>query len=222
MELSRFLCPLNHDEYSTRIQSGPLCDGFHQFPKNLVNLAILKIHYLSLFFGANVKSYDRLQSPAELRFVTLDDIRPILKASLYGKHAHIDLMKALREITPEIARRRLEGLRRSCWELLYHMRYWQDIIIRAYGGDNSANDANDRDSWPGSGQMVDDSEWSALVDAFESGLEHFTELAEKEDLMKACPVWPQNHLIKDILVEICHNSYHLGQIVQILRGLQSQ
>jgi uncharacterized damage-inducible protein DinB len=149
----------------------------------------------------------------------MERTRPIIGSLLYGRHAHVDPRKVLKVVTPSTARKRLREGTHSCWELLYHMKYWQDIVIRAYQGNESVKDANDADSWPRPTQMKTDSEWNSLVTEFERGTEQLSTFAERGDLMQTCKVWPDAPLIHNLVVEIAHNSYHLGQIVNILKNL---
>jgi uncharacterized damage-inducible protein DinB len=148
----------------------------------------------------------------------LEEIRPIVKAALYGKHAHINPVKVLREVTPEIARERIEGVSRTCWDLLFHIVYWQEMVLRAYQGDESPAKANDRDSWPD--HMPTDAEWNGLVQKFENDLEQLNEMAGQDDLKRRTTAWPHSALLNDLLIMIAHNSYHLGQIVQLIRTHQ--
>ena len=144
----------------------------------------------------------------------------MVKESLYGKYAHIDPVKALKEITPELARRKLKGISRSCWDLVFHMNYWQDMILRAYDGDESPAKANDADSWPNTTNRPSDHEWTALVEEFEKGLGRLSNMAEQDDLTQSSKAWPHSSLLRDLFIMIAHNSYHLGQVVQLLRAHQ--
>ena len=148
----------------------------------------------------------------------MDEIGPALQAALYGRHAHIDPIKALKEITPEMARAKIEGFTRTCWDFLFHMTYWQDMVLRAYEGDEAPTKANDKDSWPD--HAPSDDEWTELVGKFERDLERLSQLAEHGDLELGSKAWPQSSLLRDLMLEVCHNSFHLGQIVQLLRAHQ--
>lgn len=150
---------------------------------------------------------------------SMEEMRPIVKSLLYGRHAHVDPRKVLEVVTPAIARKRVKEGQHSCWDLLYHMRYWQDVVIRAYQGDESVKDANDADSWPRPAQMKKDSDWTSLVTGFERGTEQLSTFAEKSDLMETCKVWPDAPLVHNLILEIAHNSYHLGQIVMTLKAI---
>jgi uncharacterized damage-inducible protein DinB len=144
----------------------------------------------------------------------------MLKDAFYGKFSHIDPINALKEITPELARKKVEGIERSCWDLVYHMDYWQDMILRAYDGEESPAKANDKDSWPDQNHVMSDEEWTALVEGFERGLERLSGLAEQDDLSRSSKAWPHSSLLRDMFIMISHNSYHLGQVVQLLRAHQ--
>jgi uncharacterized damage-inducible protein DinB len=137
---------------------------------------------------------------------------------LYGKHAHVDPKNVLGALSPAIAKKRIPGYEKSAWELLYHMWYWQDMVIRAYKGDKEAESATDRDSWPKPEDMDSDEKLEKMKEDFSNDLEYLTRLAENEDLMKKLEVWSGSPLAHNLLIEIAHNSYHLGQIVVLLKA----
>lgn len=151
----------------------------------------------------------------------MDWIRPLISSMLHGKHAHVDPNYMLETLTPEIARKRIPGYEKSAWELLYHMWYWQDMMIRAYNSDNEAEKANDSDSWPKPEDMDTDEKFGVLKDEFSDDLEYLTRLARDEDLMKKFEIWSDSPLAHNLLIEIAHNSYHLGQIVVLLKANDS-
>lgn len=119
----------------------------------------------------------------------MDLIRPLLTSMLHGKQAHVDPKNVLGALSPAIAKKRILGYEKSAWELLYHMWYWQHMVIRAYKGDKEAESANDSDSWPKSEDMDSDEKLGNLKEHFMNDLEYLTKLAQDEDLMNKFEVW---------------------------------
>jgi len=148
----------------------------------------------------------------------MDWIRPLLTSMLYGKHAHAAPKQVLGNLSPAIAKKKIQGYEKSAWELLYHMWYWQDMVIRAYKGDKEAESANDSNSWPKPEDMDSDEKLGKLKEHFMNDLECLTKLAQDEDLMKKFEAWSGSPLAHNLLIEIAHNSYHLGQIVVLLKA----
>ncbi len=148
----------------------------------------------------------------------MDWIRNLLSLMLHGKHAHVAPKQVLGNFSPAIAKKKIPGYDRSAWKLLYHIWYWQDMVIRAYKGDKEAERANDSHSWPKPEDMDSDEKLGKLKDEFSNDLEYLTRLAEDEDLMKKFEVWSGSPLVHNLLIEIAHNSYHLGQIVVLLKA----
>ena len=133
---------------------------------------------------------------------------------LHGKYAHIDPIRALKGLTPEVSRKKPSAGAQSIWELLFHMTYWQEIVSLAYAGnEEAAKKANDKDSWPTSDDMKNDNEWTLLVERFTTGLGELVRSSKEDDLEKTLTTWGDAPLYYNLLVEIAHNSYHLGQIV---------
>jgi uncharacterized damage-inducible protein DinB len=152
----------------------------------------------------------------------MDALRKILSDVLHGKYAHIDPIKALKGLTPNVARKKPSAGGQSIWELLFHMAYWQEIVLLAYSGNEAAaKKANDKDSWPTSEDMKKDDEWPSLVRKFTTGLEELVRSSKEDDLEKTLETWGDAPLYYNLLVEIAHNSYHLGQIVAVRKVLDA-
>ena len=150
----------------------------------------------------------------------VDALRIILSDVLHGKYAHIDPIKALKGLTPDVARKKPAAGAQSIWELLFHMAYWQEIVLLAYSGnEEAARKANDKASWPTSDDMKRDDEWSHLVERFKTGLGKLVRSSKEDDLEKTLEIWGDAPLYYNLLVEIAHNSYHLGQIVAVRKVL---
>lgn len=152
----------------------------------------------------------------------MDAWRIILSDVLHGKYAHIDPIKALKGLTPDVARKKPSAGAQSIWELLFHMAYWQEIVSLAYSGnEDAAKKANDKDSWPTSDYMKKDDEWTSLVERFTTGLKELVRSSKEEDLEKTLQTWGDAPLYYNLLIEIAHNSYHLGQIVAVRKVLNA-
>ncbi len=142
-----------------------------------------------------------------------DTFPVILKKALRGHDAHLDPMKGLRGLTAEIAQKQTGQGFHSCWDILYHMVYWQDFVLAAIRGEEASWPKVPLEDWPSDVSERKDFDWDKIVERFERGLEEAKKLAGESDLTKPMPAWGEAPTAKALIVLIQHNSYHLGQIV---------
>lgn len=148
-----------------------------------------------------------------------DWIRQAFTDGLYGKLAHYDVLKALAGITPEEAKKKPYKDGHSIWDHLFHIVFWHDITMKAIQGKAIDWDAIKGTDWLESDAKLTKQSWKKLVDSFANHLIELKEFAETKDLTQLIKGFGDMPLGKGILVEIQHNSYHIGQII-ILRQLQ--
>ena len=61
----------------------------------------------------------------------IERLEKSIKMGLRGKHIHIDPVKAVQGLTAETARMIPEKGNYSCWHYLYHIVFWQDLMLGA-------------------------------------------------------------------------------------------
>jgi uncharacterized damage-inducible protein DinB len=148
-----------------------------------------------------------------------DWIRQAFADGLYGKLAHYDVLKALRGITSDEAKQQPFKKGHSIWDHLFHIVFWHDITKKAIQGQAIDWDAIKGTDWLPADAKLTQQSWNKLVDSFSQHLTELKELAETKDLSQPIKGFGDMPLGKGILVKIQHNSYHIGQIIN-LRQLQ--
>jgi len=148
-----------------------------------------------------------------------DTLREIIKDGLAGKHTHINPITALKDLTPEIARKKSET--HSCWGLLHHIVLWQDAIIEAINGKKIEWKEIEKNNWPSEDRMQDDKEFYELVSKFEKKFAEITVMLDSIDLHKPMPAWKGFPAIRGFFVLLQHNSYHIGQLITTRKMLGS-
>lgn len=148
-----------------------------------------------------------------------DWLIPAFTDALSGKHAHYDVLKALRGITAEEAKKQPVKSDRSIWDHLYHIVFWHDITWRAIQGEEFDWKAIQGTDWLPEDAKLTETAWKELVESFASHLEKLKNVAEKENLGRLLKGFGNTPLGRSIIIEFQHNAYHIGQIV-ILRKLQ--
>jgi uncharacterized damage-inducible protein DinB len=142
-----------------------------------------------------------------------------LKNSINGKHIHIDPMAALKNLTPEMASKVPEKGEHSCWHILHHTLFWQDLMLDALRGKKNVKfPRNNEPSWP-KDLSLDSTKWDELVHRFKSGLEEAYKMTEDIESLEALPSWPKVPAFRALMVLGQHNAYHIGEIVAIRQAL---
>jgi uncharacterized damage-inducible protein DinB len=132
--------------------------------------------------------------------------------------AHIPPPKALDQLSPADAERRLPGLSHSIADLVAHMSHWQEWFCRRCDGVAEPMAAPAARGWP----EVAAGSWPEVHARFVAGLERAAALADRGDqaITPAIEFPPlAGYTARDALVHIAqHNSHHLGQVI-VLRQL---
>jgi uncharacterized damage-inducible protein DinB len=146
-------------------------------------------------------------------------MEPAVKRGLRGKYVHMDPLKALDGLTPETARKiPLKGTH-SCWHVLYHIVYWQDMMLAAIRGEKIEWPKNNDESWPTDDMLQISKDWTKLVKKFESGLNEAETLTSTIKSIEDLPAWPKVPPFAAFLVFAQHNSFHIGEIVATRQAL---
>ncbi|TRO55672.1 DinB family protein [Candidatus Bathyarchaeota archaeon] len=142
-----------------------------------------------------------------------DWIRTAFGDALYGKHAHYDVLKALRGTTAEDAQKRPVENDKSIWDHLYHIVFWHDITMQVIEDKEIDWKAIQGTDWPSDDANLTEKGWKDLVASFENHVAQLKRIAEKADLNKLLKGFGNTPLGRGIIIEFQHNSYHIGQIV---------
>ncbi len=146
-------------------------------------------------------------------------IRQALANGLYGKLAHCDVLKALKGLTAATAKKSPIKNEHSIWDHLFHMVFWHDITMKTIQRQDINWDAIKGTDWLKKDAQLDDKAWNDILATFTQHLIDLKKIAETQDLRQPIEGFDGMPLGKAILVELQHNSYHIGQIVT-LRKLQ--
>jgi uncharacterized damage-inducible protein DinB len=148
-------------------------------------------------------------------------LRKNLVELLLGGQAHLTVKEALDGLSPQLRNVRPANSLHSVWEELEHMRIAQEDILR-YTLDPSWSSPPWPDGyWPDSSENLSQEAWQATVSGFFSDLEEVIKLAQDPglELTAEIPHGEGRTYLRQLLLVADHNSYHLGQIVQIRKAL---
>ncbi|NHK30963.1 MAG: DinB family protein [Asgard group archaeon] len=148
----------------------------------------------------------------------MEELKEHLKQGLIGWDVHLNTKKAIELLGFEIANKRIAPNVPTCWELLYHMIYWHKAMIAILKDDKTTFDKYKKsDDMPK--DPADETTFEKYKTRFIHELDFIANLIDSTDLSKPAELW--NNAIKYEMFQILlqHNSYHLAQIVQIMKIL---
>ena len=148
-------------------------------------------------------------------------LREHLVNLLKGGGAHVHFMDAL-DGFPEAKRGAfVEGLKHTGWQLMEHVRIAQWDILEFSRNAKHVSPGFPEGYWPKTPVPPDDAAWEKSVQAFQHDLQEMIKLVKnpKTDLFALIPHGDGQTILRQALVLADHNSYHLGQLVDLRRAL---
>jgi hypothetical protein len=162
----------------------------------------------------NLKKKSKKENPDQV-------LREHLVYLLKGGGAHVHFMDAL-EGFPEAKRGTfVTGLPHTGWQLLEHSRIAQWDILEFSRNPKHVSPGFPEGYWPKTPVPPDEAAWSKSVADFERDLQEMIQLVQnpKTNLYAKIPHGEDQTILREALVLADHNSYHLGQLVDLRRAL---
>ncbi len=139
-------------------------------------------------------------------------LEKMLENALSGKGAHVGTKELFEGLDWKAAGARPEGAPHSIYQLLNHLSYWQDWVIKWLDGGNPKVPKHAAGGWPGDGSPTSEKDWQQAVRGFREGLARLARQTREGDLL----VKRGKHTRLGMLQAIgSHNSYHAGQVVAL-------
>ena len=151
----------------------------------------------------------------------MDTLREQLTKSLGGGQAFLPYRKALEGIKPELRNRKPNTNLHSIYQELEHMRLaQQDLLYYAIEEKWESPDWPEG-FWPDPDMELTEMEWEKTVDGFFSDLGKAVKLVNDPqiDLLSIIPGSDEYTYLREIVIIIEHNAYHLGKIMDIRKAL---
>jgi hypothetical protein len=148
-------------------------------------------------------------------------LREHVVALLKGGGAHVHFMDAI-EGFPEAKRGTyVEELPHTGWQLLEHVRIAQWDILEFSRDPKHVSPGFPEGYWPKTPGPADEAAWDKSVKSFQRDLQEMIKLVKnpKADLFAKIPHGEGQTILREALVVADHNSYHLGQLVDLRRAL---
>jgi uncharacterized damage-inducible protein DinB len=153
---------------------------------------------------------------------TADPLREQLARVLDWEEAHVGFSKVIGDIPPDKRGAHAPGFEHTLWQLLEHLRLaLHDLVDFAVNPQYAQTMAWPNDYWPRHSGPTG-TEWEDSVAAYRADLARLQAVARDPaiDLFARVPTGKptQTHL-RNILLAIDHNAYHVGQLVAVRRAL---
>lgn len=144
---------------------------------------------------------------------------------LEGRGAHADSLGCVEDISAELASRKPTGFEHSIFEIVLHLNYWMEADLKRMRGTPDPYPARASEGWPESSATNEES-WRACIRKFRELLDEFKSSCRADAAswaMTAAVTHPSHERNASsmgalIFQAIAHNSYHLGQIVDLRRA----
>lgn len=140
---------------------------------------------------------------------------------LRGGDAHLDFDRAVADLPVELRGVKANGVPHTAWRLLEHMRIAQWDILEFSRDPNHVSPKFPDGYWPAGDAPPDDAAWDRSVAAFRADLQAMQALVAdpRIDLFVPIPHGQGQSILREALLIVDHNAYHLGQLVMLRRLL---
>jgi len=148
-------------------------------------------------------------------------LREHLVYLLKGGGAHIHFMDSLEGFPAGKRGTFAQGLAHTAWQLLEHARLAQWDILEFSRNPKHVSPEFPEGYWPKTPIPPSDEAWENSVAKFQDDLEEMIRIVEnrKTDLFAKIPYGQRQTILREALLLADHNSYHLGQLVDLRRAL---
>lgn len=150
------------------------------------------------------------------------DLQKHLLELLEGKFAHIDLETVLNEFPVELRNKKLENSPHTAWELVEHIRIAQWDILEFSRDEKHISPEFPKGYWNKKESSVED--WNNSIKQILDDLQAMRDLVvnPETNLFARIPNGQGQTILREALLVADHNSYHLGQLVLIMRMFENQ
>ncbi|MDR7555471.1 MAG: DinB family protein [Armatimonadota bacterium] len=148
-------------------------------------------------------------------------LRRWLRWQLRGGHAHVPFEKAVAGLSSRLRGVKPRGLPYSPWMLLEHLRIAQWDIVEYCLNPGHVSPPWPEGYWPKDPAPPTAGAWTASIAAFQRDLRRMERLVANRaiDLLAPIPHAKRHTYLREVLILIDHNAYHIGQLIVVRRVL---
>jgi len=151
-------------------------------------------------------------------------LREQIAFHLSGHGAHIDFNAAVKGLPFELTGKQVPNLEHTAWQLVYHMQIAQRDILEFCRNPAHVSPEYPSGYWPSSPVPESEEQWLDAMASFRADLEAMADLVKNpdNDLFAPFPHGSGQNLLREAILIIDHNSYHIGQIVDVRMLLKAK
>ena len=148
-------------------------------------------------------------------------MRDQIARSLDWGEAHADFDAAVKDFPAALRGTRVDRLPYSAWQILEHLRLAQHDILDFSRNPKYREMKWPDDYWPSLPEPPDDQAWDRSVAAFRRDRRAMQKLASDPTirLQTRIPHGSGQTYLREILLVLDHNAYHVGELVMLRRLL---
>jgi len=148
-------------------------------------------------------------------------LREQLVKLLTDSEAHANFETAVKDMPANLQGKRPQGAAHSPWEMLEHLRIAQWDILEFARNAKHQSPEFPSGYWPKSPKPPDAKAWDKSVRAFEADRKALCDLIqdEKTDLFAKLPHGDGQTILRQALLAVDHNAYHIGEMILLRRVL---
>jgi hypothetical protein len=136
---------------------------------------------------------------------------------LSGRGAHIDFDAAVEEMPFDLTGKKVANLAHTAWQLVYHLQIAQHDILEFCRNAAHVSPEYPSGYWPEDPAPSSETLWQDTIASFRTDLKAMIDLVKdpKQDLFTPFTHGSGQNLLREAILIIDHNSYHIGQLVDI-------
>jgi hypothetical protein len=147
----------------------------------------------------------------------MDPLRQHLLDALKGGQAHATFEAAVKDFPAALRGKKPDASPHSAWQLLEHLRITQHDILEFSRDAHYVSPKWPEGYWPAEIAPPTATAWDESITAFERDHDAFLHLIAdpKTDLFAKFPHGDGQTLLRETLLIIDHNAYHIAQLVML-------
>lgn len=149
-------------------------------------------------------------------------LRQQLLNYLSARHAHAGFGDAISGLPVRLINQKLPNVPYSFWQLLEHMRITQNDIVDFIRNPGYKYKPWPKDYWPDGKQKADGKMWVKAVAQYKKDFADLNKIVSnpKTDLLAKIPHGEGQTILREVMLTIDHNAYHIGEFILLRRALK--
>jgi uncharacterized damage-inducible protein DinB len=138
---------------------------------------------------------------------------------LRGGGAHLSFDDFVNSFPPDLCNRQIQSLPYTAWQVLEHMRIAQSDILEFSRDASHVSPEFPKGYWPNPDELGTPALWQNTIEEFRKDLQQMEALVEDEstDLHAKIPHGDGQTILREALLIVDHNAYHLGALAVMAR-----